>query len=185
MARKKKSRKVTDIMPARKADKKPLAEKPRRGKKLTRYELDAKAREEKRKRKHKGLPSGSRHSVASDNNKPENTLRQDPRLGSRKKVPLVVEFVNKENKAPAKQYQPMDPVLELERLENNEILNELLDQLEAGKTLKPQDQAFVDECLQRIDELMQQLGMLEDEDDEENAEDLYRTFAHIDINQFK
>ena len=43
MARKKKSRKISDIMPIRKSDKKPEAPK-LSGKKLTRYELDAKAR---------------------------------------------------------------------------------------------------------------------------------------------
>ncbi|VTR49971.1 Der GTPase activator [Actinobacillus pleuropneumoniae] len=50
-------------MPARKADKKPEQPKLSGGKnrKSTRYELDAKAREEKKKRKHKGLPTGSRN----------------------------------------------------------------------------------------------------------------------------
>ena len=66
MARKKKSRKISDIMPIRKSDKKPEAPK-LSGKKLTRYELDAKAREDKKKRKHKGLASGSRHSNAEQN----------------------------------------------------------------------------------------------------------------------
>ena len=41
MARKKKTRKISDIMPIRKSDKKPEAPK-LSGKKLTRYELDAK-----------------------------------------------------------------------------------------------------------------------------------------------
>ncbi len=66
MARKKKSRKISDIMPIRKSDKKSEAPK-LSGKKLTRYELDAKAREDKKKRKHKGLASGSRHSNAEQN----------------------------------------------------------------------------------------------------------------------
>ena len=66
MARKKKTRKISDIMPIRKSDKKPEAPK-LSGKKLTRYELDAKAREDKKKRKHKGLASGSRHSNAEQN----------------------------------------------------------------------------------------------------------------------
>ena len=43
MSRQKKTRRITDVMPARKTDKKPEA-MPRSGKKLTRYELDAKAR---------------------------------------------------------------------------------------------------------------------------------------------
>ena len=73
-------------------------------------------------------------------------------------------------------------MVELERLENNEILNELLDRLEEGKTLSKAEQQFVDECLERVAELMKELGI---EDDEENEEDLYRTFEKININRFK
>lgn len=186
MARKKKSRKVSDIMPARKADKKPVVEKPRSGKKLTRYELDAKAREDKRKKKHKGRPAGSRHSSVAEQKPAAQQGSQDPRIGSRKQVPLIVEYVNRDHKAPPSLEKPkptaLDPLVELEQLENNEILNELLDQLEAGRILKPKDQAFVDECLQRVEQLMQQLGL---EQEEENDEDLYRTFEKINLNQFR
>ena len=197
MSRQKKTRRITDIMPARKTDKKPEA-MPRSGKKLTRYELDAKAREEKRKRKHKGLTSGSRHSVAENQDNYQDHIAKDPRLGSRKKVPLIVEFVNKleqgqtiptEKTSSIKTTEKataLDPHLvlkkELESLENNECLNQLLDDLDAGKKLSAEDQKFVDECLDRIGYLMNELGI---EEEEENAEDLYRTFEKIDINQFK
>ena len=98
MARKKKTRRITDIMPIRKADKKIDITKARSGKKLTRYELDAKAREDKKKRKHKGLASGSRHSAVEEKaNKLQNEIK-DPKIGSKKKIPLVVEFVNKPEK---------------------------------------------------------------------------------------
>lgn len=190
MARQKKSRKLTDVMPARKADKKIEISKPKAGRKLTRYELDAKAREDKKKKKHKGLASGSRHSSQEEQSQQQREKR-DPRLGSRRKVPLVVEFVNRPEKgeliAPVKlENTPvapkMDPMLELEQLENNECLNQLLDDVEAGKTLSAQDQKFVDECLDRIAQLMDELGI----DDEEDSEDaLLRTFNSIDINQFK
>ncbi|AFI87395.1 GTPase-activating protein [Aggregatibacter actinomycetemcomitans] len=186
MSRQKKTRRLTDIMPARKADKK--SERPYSGRKATRYELDAKAREEKKKRKHKGLSSGSRHSAAESKNAEQVKEAQDPRLGSRKKVPLIVEFVNKTQKAQAvsaTKAEPkakLDPMLELEQLENNECLNQLLDQLDEGKKLSAEDQQFVDECLARVEQLMTELGIAEDE---ENDEDLYRTFERIDINQFK
>ena len=177
MARKKKSRKISDIMPIRKSDKKPEAPK-LSGKKLTRYELDAKAREDKKKRKHKGLASGSRHSNAEQNKNNQVVEQKDPRIGSRKKVPLIVEFVNKPEKGmtiPAvKEPKKLAPEVELERLENNEILNELLDALD--------DQQFVDECLDRIAQLMEELGI---QDEEETEDDLYRTFEKIDINQFR
>ena len=189
MSRQKKTHRITDIMPARKSDKKPETAKPRAGKKLTRYELDAKAREEKRKKKHKGLAPGSRHSSAEYNQQEQNSAPKDPRLGSRKKVPLIVEFVNKPEqgkvitalKTDAKT-TALDPMAELEQLENNECLNQLLDELDAGKKLSADDQKFVDECLERIAQLMDELGI---EEDDENEEDLYRTFEKIDINQFK
>ena len=38
----------------------------------------------------------------------------------------------------------------------------------------------MDECLARVAQLMEELGIVEDE---ENAEDLYRTFETININQ--
>ncbi|PVX32404.1 hypothetical protein C8D76_1132 [Pasteurella langaaensis DSM 22999] len=187
MSRQKKSRRITDTMPVRKTDKKPEG-KPLSGKKLTRYELDAKAREEKRKRKHKGLDSGSRHSAAEANHKQTAAEKKDPRIGSRKKVPLVVEFVNKPEKGqqipPVKIEQKptaLSPELELEQLENNECLNDLLDQLDAGKAISADDQKFVDECLDRIAELMDELGI----EDEEGEDDLLNTFEKIDINQFR
>lgn len=187
MARQKKTRRISDIMPARKTDKPKGAAKVRSGRQLTRYELDAKARAEKKKRKHKGLAAGSRHSAGENQQNLISTEVQDPRLGSRKKVPLVVEFVNKPEKGLIIQPVPLeskevDPMSELEALENNECLNQLLDELEAGKTISAADQQFVDECLDRIAELMDELGI---KDDEENEEDLYRTFEKIDINQFR
>ena len=48
MARKKKSRKISDIMPIRNRIRN-LKHRKLSGKKLTRYELDAKAREDKKK----------------------------------------------------------------------------------------------------------------------------------------
>ena len=51
MSRTKKTRRITDIMPTRKSDKRPEQPKLTSGKnrKPTRYELDAKAREEKKR----------------------------------------------------------------------------------------------------------------------------------------
>lgn len=71
-------------------------------------------------------------------------------------------------------------MLELTQLENNESLNQLLDELDAGKTLSKKDQIFVNQCLDRIAQLMAELGI-----EEESEDDLYRTFETIDINQFK
>lgn len=193
MARTKKSRKISDIMPVRKADKKPQSHEVVKGgknRKPTRYELDAAARLAKKKKKRKGLTSGSRHSEATDNKQNLANAKKDSRIGSRKKIPLVVEFVNKPEqgktiqpvKPVVEEKKPLDPYLELEQLENNEILNELLDSVEAGKALSKDDQKFVDDCLDRIDELMEELG-IEDEVDEEN--DLFRQFETANLNEYK
>lgn len=40
----------------------------------------------------------------------------------------------------------------------------------------------MDECLDRIAQLMEELGI---QDEDETEDDLYRTFEKIDINQFR
>lgn len=190
MSRTKKTRRITDIMPARKTDK-PLATpkvRPSKNRKPSKYELDLAAREEKKKRKHKGLPAGSRTIDPAEQKKAEATVKKDPRLGSKKKVPLMVEFVNQPEKGriikpvPLEEKPRLAPEVELEQLENNECLNQLLDDLEAGKTLSAEDQKFVDDCLDRVHELMTELGI---QDEEDEAEDLLRQFETLDINKFR
>lgn len=190
MSRQKKTRRITDIMPARKADRPvelPKA-RPSKNRKPTRYELDLQAKEAKKKRKHKGLPSGSRTIDPAEQKKVEAKVVKDSRIGSKKKVPLVVEFINRPEKnefikpVPLEEKPRLAPEVELEQLENNECLNQLLDDLEAGKTLSAEDQKFVDECLDRVHELMVELGI---EDEEESEDDLLRQFETMDINKFR
>lgn len=61
-------------------------------------------------------------------------------------------------------------------LENSERLDTLLDRLEKGEVLTAEEQAWLDQTLDRIDVLMEQLGIeLSDNiDDEEAEEDMYR-----------
>ncbi|WP_301098339.1 Der GTPase-activating protein YihI [Otariodibacter sp.] len=190
MSRTKKTRRITDVMPIRKADKSlEIVHPTTKKRKPTRYELDLQSREEKKKKKHKGLPSGSRFNDGSEQKKGMGKEIKDPRIGSRKKVPLMVEFVNKPEKGkvipkvdiiPKK--APLLPEIELEQLENNECLNQLLDDLETGKRLSANDQKFVDECLDRVHQLMEELGI---QDEEESEEDLLRQFETLDINKFR
>uniref|UniRef100_UPI00398C781C GTPase-activating protein n=1 Tax=Salmonella enterica TaxID=28901 RepID=UPI00398C781C len=60
---------------------------------------------------------------------------------------------------------------ELDLLETDERLDALLERLEAGETLSAEDQAWVDAKLDRIDELMQKLGLSYDDDEEDDEED--------------
>lgn len=61
-------------------------------------------------------------------------------------------------------------------LENDQRLDALLDRLESGETLSAEDQAWLDQSLDRIDVLMEQLGIAldDDADDEKAEEDMYR-----------
>lgn len=71
----------------------------------------------------------------------------------------------------------LSPQAELELLENDERLDALLERLEEGGTLNDEEQSWVDAKLDRIDELMQQLGLSyddEDEEEEERQEDMMR-----------
>ncbi|MGL5501109.1 MAG: GTPase-activating protein, partial [Plesiomonas shigelloides] len=86
MTREKKSRKVPALKSAPRAPKK------------SRAEIDQLSREQKRLKKRKGLRSGSRQNVAEQGQQNEGRAVKDPRIGSKKPVPLMVEFVNRQPK---------------------------------------------------------------------------------------
>ncbi len=153
-------------------------------KKKSRVELDIEARERKRDNKRRGHKPGSRANPDADKNQAGNAAKKaDPRIGSKKAVPLVVETVL--NNAPkAKTPKPkieakpvLTPEEELTLLENDGRLDSLLDMLDDGKTLSADDQSYVDQTLDRIDVLMEMLGIElgdEDDEDEEAGENMYR-----------
>ncbi len=190
MSRNKKTRKISDMMPGKKQDSGQscgLFCKP--SKKVTRFELDMKAREAKKQKKRKGLSSGSRQAeLKKDRNNKVDQVK-DSRIGSRKKIPLMVEWVNNEKvKEPkttiVKEAKIMlSPADELAFLEDDPKLNELLDKLDEGISLNARDQRFVDEKLQRIAKLMKELDI--EEDQEDNDDELLRSFNKVNINDFK
>ncbi|CAV17147.1 Der GTPase-activating protein YihI [Vibrio atlanticus] len=161
-----------------------------------RSESDVEGRERKRVKKRKGLKSGSRHSDGSEAKQRKAALARDPRLGSKKKIPLIVEPAKKLTK----QERKLSNEQELEMLENDAQLNTLLDRIENGENLGAGLQKFVDEKLDRIEHLMGRLGLLEPEDDEEEIfeeapvaskkkassdEDLLSQFEDFDLDSFK
>ncbi|MCC3704284.1 Der GTPase-activating protein YihI [Rouxiella badensis] len=154
-------------------------------KKKSRVELDIEARERKRDNKRRGHKPGTRANPDAEKNQSANSGKKtDPRIGSKKPVPLVVETVfnnSPKAKKPAKPKQEAKPALppeeELTLLENDARLDSLLDLLDEGKTLSAEDQSYVDQTLDRIDVLMEQLGIElgdEDDEDEEQGENMYR-----------
>ena len=139
--------------------------------KKTRQEINEESRELKRKRKHKGLPSGSRFNGTDNNqNKKSTNTIKDPRIGSKKPISLLqTNDSSIKNKVNQPQKTKLTPQQELEQLENDTKLDHLLDLVEQGKTLTDDQQSYLDNKLDRIDQLMKQLGIEDDdfEDDEE------------------
>ncbi|HHP0468429.1 TPA: Der GTPase-activating protein YihI [Vibrio harveyi] len=157
-----------------------------------RTESDVEGRLRKRAKKRKGLKTGSRNSDAEEQKKQAAAQKRDPRLGSKKKIPLIVEPAKKQTK----QERRLSAEQELEMLENDAQLNVLLDRIEAGENLGTGLQKYVDEKLDRIEKLMDQLGLLESEEDDEdftapavkgsrNDDDLLADFDDINFDDYK
>jgi hypothetical protein len=152
-----------------------------KSKKKSRVELDQEARDRKRLKKRRGHASGSRTQVESTHQKDKAAAQpKDPRIGSKVPVALVVEAKAKAKPQPkpkAEAKPRLSPEEELAKLENDERLDALLERLDDGATLNAEDQAYVEKTLDRIDALMEQLGIeLGDEDDEveEKQEDILK-----------
>lgn len=168
-------------------------------------ETQEQSKERRRKAKRKGLAPGSRQNVPELNSKSSgDQAKKDPRLGSKKPIELVPNA----KKSAAQTTKPVkeqgiakvtkvdDPELqsgltaeqELEQLESNERLNSLLDAVDAGKKLDKADAAWLDKTLARHQQLLEQLGLL-DEDETEPAEgdDLWTQFmaAEFDPAQYE
>ena len=139
-----------------------------------------KTRDRKRDKKHRGHAAGSRANGGDASGaSAKNKQQKDPRIGSKTPVPLGVTDtpVTKQHK-PKSEKPMLSPQAELELLENDERLDALLERLEEGETLTAEEQSWVDAKLDRIDELMQKLGLSydddEDEEEDEKQEDMMR-----------
>jgi ribosome assembly protein YihI (activator of Der GTPase) len=132
-----------------------------------RSESDVEGRLRKKLKKHKGLKSGNRHSSGSTQQEKAAAAVRDPRLGSKKKIPLIVNEVKKASKAERRVLAEK----ELESLENDAQLNVLLDRIDDGERLGAGLQKYVDEKLDRIEALMKQLGIYDDIDDSDDEDE--------------
>ncbi len=147
-------------------------------KRKTREQLNQEARDRKHDKKHRGNTSGSRaNPQLQSRNKHSDSPVKDPRIGSKKPIPLLVEGKASPAKTVKQPPQEPQPALsaqeELAALENDQRTDALLDRLEKGETLPAEEQAWLDQQLDRIDVLMEQLG-IELDDDDEAEEDMYR-----------
>ncbi|MBJ7223304.1 MULTISPECIES: Der GTPase-activating protein YihI [unclassified Brenneria] len=147
-------------------------------KRKTREELDREARDRKRKKKHRGHVAGSRAQESGAVGKTDGQRKlADPRIGSKKPISLGSKektVAKPKSVAPETQPVALSPEEELTQLENDARLDALLDRLDNGETLSAKDQAWVNVTLDRIDILMEQLGIElgDDDDEEEQKEDM-------------
>lgn len=168
-----------------------------------RSESDVEGRLRKRLNKRKGLKTGSRHSDGSGaHNQRSQNGPKDPRHGSKKPVPLIVEAKAK----PSKQQRKINAEQELEAIQNDPQLNVLIDRLDNGEKLGAGLQAYVDQKLDRLEALMKQLGIFDEDDMVESEpeepvvdkkpvskkskkpasdDDLLSQFEDLDLNDFK
>ncbi|WP_265433479.1 Der GTPase-activating protein YihI [Aeromonas salmonicida] len=150
------------------------AKQPNRKPTGKRKESDASAldgRERKRAAKRKGLKAGSRQQAEQSSKNNNGKQAKDPRIGSRKPVALIVDEKGAKPVAPKPTKEKklvMTPEQELAAIENDDRLNDLLDRLDAGETLEATEQAWVDQRVDRYQELMDELGIIDNDDDEED-----------------
>ena len=156
----------------------PQGKKPAKARRKSREELESEARDRKRQKKHRGNTAGSRTSnKGAAQGSQGGSKNKDPRIGSKTPVQLGVinEPVTRPAKVKVEKPTILTPEAELMLLENDERLDGLLERLEEGETLSKSDKDWVDVTLDRIDTLMEQLGIAyEDDEEEEKTDDLMR-----------
>ncbi|KAA1187930.1 Der GTPase-activating protein YihI [Photorhabdus heterorhabditis] len=144
-------------------------------KRKNREELNAEGRARKRQKKHRGNPAGSRHQEKNSDKHQSGKKQSDPRFGSKVPVPLIIgeQPMKPVAAKPKAETKPrLLPQEELAMLENDDHLDALLERLENGEKLSEEENAYVDTTLDRIDALMEELGIkLDEEEGEEEKRD--------------
>ena len=155
------------------------------------------ARERKRKTKLKGNKAGARNIAESKQTQKKNAKQasNEKRIGSKKPVTLIIEEKSKQQETPKVILQPkvqvvkspaevkLSPEKELALIENDQRLNTLLEQLDNSERISAADQSLVDKQMSRHQQLMQKLGWLDDD----GEEDLLQQFedAGSALDEFK
>jgi len=142
--------------------------------------------EEKRAKKSIGKPAGSRHNPVADEtrNNPQNQ-QKDKRIGSKKPVALIKQEQPKTATAQKKYFSPAQ---ELETIENDVLMNELLDKVDAGKKLSAEHKQYLEQKLARHKALCELLGIENEEEHEvkpESEQDIYQQFESSNLDEYK
>lgn len=151
-----------------------------------------------RPKKKTGRPAGSRHNVETTNQSPTGkAVKKDPRLGSKKPIPLLLEPKVSASEKTKKTKGFFSPQQELKALEQDTRLNKLLDKAEQNKRLTEEEQQYLNTKLARHQQLCTLLGIDQEGDGSEgegaqksaqeqtskNEMDLLAQFEAIDPSQ--
>lgn len=125
----------------------------------------------KQQKKRRGSPPGSRNQVDMTSVKKtvSATAQSDPRIGSKKPVPLLIERQLATDKPTAKPSSTAESRQALIALENHPRLHALLDKQETGDQLTVKELAWLDSTLAQIEHYMKALGMTLDEPEEDGG----------------
>ncbi|MBN7821840.1 Der GTPase-activating protein YihI [Bowmanella yangjiangensis] len=135
--------------------------------------------QDRKPKRRTGKPAGTRNNVTPKKAEQLAKAPRDPRLGSKKAVPLVVE---KSEAQPKAKY--FSPAAELKSIEQDTRLDALMDRLDAGDKLSAEEQRYVDSKLARHQELCQLMG-IDPEAEQDDDDDLLDKFEKINLDQFK
>ncbi|MEP0355530.1 Der GTPase-activating protein YihI [Paraglaciecola sp.] len=143
---------------------------------------------EKRLRKAKGKPAGSRNSesiIAVDSG--SSIKSKDPRHGSKKPIELVV-VKNAANVVKKSKIRHFSPAQELAELEQDVTFSALLEKEEVGGKISREEQQYMDTKLARHKELCEMLGLSEEPEEIESTNSLSNMYSDLDalnIDDFK
>lgn len=146
---------------------------------------------EETKKKGAGKKSGSRNSVVDLKTEQQNghSGPKDPRTGSKKPIALVAEPVVTSKAKPdlqpkARLSKAAVPGLsaadELALIENDSQLQQLLERVENNEVLTGKDAKYFNAKTARLEQLLEQLGLAEQADAEEEDDDPLAQFERTD-----
>ncbi|MFO6423385.1 Der GTPase-activating protein YihI [Motilimonas sp. KMU-193] len=152
------------------------------------------ARLQKKQSKRKGLKAGNRNAQEKvEVEVSQHRAPKDPRAGSKKPIPLTPEQAQQQAPVELAQYQPkaklvsnkpkpkLSPEKELAQLESDERLASLLDKLDDGEQLNAKDMKWVNQQMARHQALLEQLGLLEEDEVGSPDEDaMFDAFSNLD-----
>ncbi len=139
---------------------------------------------EKRIKKPKGKPAGSRNSeIQETGGKPTQAKNLDPRHGSKTPIDLFKSAATKQEK-PIEKVKYFSPEKELEALENDPRFIELADKSDSNTKLTREESHYLQGKLSRHKELCEMLGLNEDPNPETNSTDTFTGFESLDMDDY-